>query len=98
MTPTLIVLVLLAVAVAIVAWATRRKPARPYEERLEQDTAWNDPVTPGAGADPAASAQVTELSSPHADHAAPEADVDAHAESSAAEPTPDHGTPESSRP
>ena len=46
MTPTLIVLGLIALGVAIVAWATRRKPAAPYAERKEQDTAWNDPVTP----------------------------------------------------
>lgn len=44
MTPTLIVLFLGIVAVGVVVWATRRKPARPYEQRLEQDTAWNDPV------------------------------------------------------
>ena len=46
MTTFLIILVLLAIAVGIVLYATRRKPARPYEQRLEQDTAWNDPVTP----------------------------------------------------
>lgn len=46
MTSFLIVLALLALAVGIVVWATRRTPARPYEQRLEQDTAWNDPVTP----------------------------------------------------
>ena len=39
MTTFLIVLVLLAIAVGIVLYATRRKPARPYEQRLEQDTA-----------------------------------------------------------
>lgn len=46
MTSFLIVLALLALAVGIVVWATRRRPARPYEQRLEQDTAWNDPITP----------------------------------------------------
>lgn len=46
MAPFLIVLALLALAVGIVLWATRRKPVRPYEQRLEQDTAWNDPITP----------------------------------------------------
>ena len=50
MTSFLIVLALLALAVGIVVWATRRKPARPYEQRLEQDTAWNDPVTPADAA------------------------------------------------
>lgn len=58
MTPFLIVLALLALGVGIVLWATRRKPSRPYEQRLEQDTAWNDPVTPTepASNDPFASA------------------------------------------
>lgn len=46
MTPTLIVIGLLGIGVAVVVWAVRRQPARPYEQRLEQDTAWNDPVTP----------------------------------------------------
>lgn len=46
MTTFLIVLALLAIAVGIVLWATRRKPGLPYEQRLEQDTAWNDPITP----------------------------------------------------
>ena len=57
-TPFLIVLVLLALAVGIVFLATRRNPARPYEQRLEQDTAWNDPITPAdqAPADPFAAA------------------------------------------
>ena len=45
MTPTLIVILLAGLAVGVVAWAVRRKPARPYEQRLEQDTAWNDPVS-----------------------------------------------------
>lgn len=53
MTPFLIVLGLLALAVGIVLYATRRKPTRPYEQRLEQDTAWNDPVTPADRAPPA---------------------------------------------
>lgn len=57
MTTFLIVLVLLAIAVGIVLYATRRKPARPYEQRLEQDTAWNDPVTSAdTKADPFAAA------------------------------------------
>ena len=58
MTTILIVLALLAVAVGVVMFATRRKPARPYEQRLEQDTAWNDPITPAdkASADPFAAA------------------------------------------
>ncbi len=61
MTPTLIVLLLLALAVGIVVWATRKKPARPYEERQDQDTAWNDPITP-ATADPFAAAPPPEPS------------------------------------
>lgn len=58
MTTILIVLALLAVGVGIVLWATRKAPARPYEQRLEQDTAWNDPVTPAdtTAADPFAAA------------------------------------------
>jgi len=46
MTPTLIVLMLLVVAVGVVVWATRRKPGPPPVARTDQDTAWNDPVTP----------------------------------------------------
>lgn len=45
MTPTLIVLGLLALGVAIVAIATRRPPSRPDEQRKEQDTAWGEPLT-----------------------------------------------------
>lgn len=46
MVPTLIVLFLVALGVAIVAWAVRRKPSRPVGQGLDQDTAWNDPMTP----------------------------------------------------
>ena len=46
MAPILIVLALLALGVGVVAWMTRRRPSRPYEQRREQDTAWNDPLTP----------------------------------------------------
>lgn len=46
MAPILIVLAIAALGVGIVVWATRRKPGRPYEKSLEQDTAWNDPVHP----------------------------------------------------
>jgi hypothetical protein len=46
MTPTLIVLSLLALGVAIVAIATRQTASRPYEQRKEQDTAWGEPSTP----------------------------------------------------
>ncbi|MBX3477224.1 MAG: hypothetical protein KF910_06435 [Brevundimonas sp.] len=62
MTTLMIVLALAVLAVGIVWWAVRRTPARPYEQRLEQDTAWNDPVTPAdakpdaAPADPFAAA------------------------------------------
>jgi len=51
MTPTLIILALVALGAGIVFWATRKKPDRGYHERLDQDTAWNDPV--GAEADAA---------------------------------------------
>lgn len=50
MTPTLIVLALLALGVGIVAWATRRKPTQPAAQAVDEDTAWNDPVSPGAAA------------------------------------------------
>ena len=54
MTPTLIVLALLALGVGIVVWATRRKPAPPPAAGPQDtDTAWNDPVKP---ADPARTA------------------------------------------
>lgn len=46
MTPTVILLILAAVAIAGVVWYVRRKPARPFEEQSEQDTAWNDPIDP----------------------------------------------------
>ena len=45
MIPTLIVLTLLALGVGIVAFATRR-PATLENIVIDQDTAWNDPVTP----------------------------------------------------
>jgi hypothetical protein len=46
MIPTLIVLGLLALGVGIVAFATRRSPGAPASVQSEQDTAWNDPITP----------------------------------------------------
>ncbi len=46
MTPTLIVLALLALGVAIVAFATRRPPGHTPRPQTDQDTAWNDPITP----------------------------------------------------
>jgi len=45
MVPTLIVLGLLALGVAIVAFATRR-PSTRQNVIVDQDTAWNDPITP----------------------------------------------------
>ncbi len=51
MTPTLIVLALLALGVGIVAFATRRSSTRAKPAEAEADTAWNDPITP-AGDDP----------------------------------------------
>ena len=53
MTPTLIVLALAALGVGIVVWMTRKKPASTTTTPVERDTAWNDPVTPGAPAQPA---------------------------------------------
>lgn len=52
MAPTLIILALLALAVGIVVWATRRKPGSTTVGPAESDTAWNDPVTPGEPAQP----------------------------------------------
>lgn len=52
MTPTLIVLALAALGVAIVVWATRRKPDTTQTGPREGDTAWNDPLTPGEPARP----------------------------------------------
>ena len=53
MAPTLIVLALLALGVAIVVWATRgKRSSAPNPAAGESDTAWNDPVTPGEPARP----------------------------------------------
>lgn len=52
MTPTLIVLALVVLGVAIVVWATRRKPSSPSIVPAEADTAWNDPLKPGEPARP----------------------------------------------
>lgn len=49
MAPTLIVLGLLVLGVAIVAWATRRRPGQPRVVRHEQDVVWNDPVSSTVG-------------------------------------------------
>lgn len=54
MTPTLIVLALLALGVGIVVWTTRKKPDSTTTGPRETDTAWSDPVTPGEPARPAA--------------------------------------------
>ncbi len=72
MIPTLIVLGLLALGVAIVAFATRR-PATRQNLAVDDDTAWNDTVTPAdasaAPADPFAHAPV--LTPPVASESAP---------------------------
>lgn len=47
MTPALIILAIMAIGVAIVVWATRRKSNTPNVGPQDGDTAWNDPVTPG---------------------------------------------------
>ena len=61
MTPFLIVLALLALAVGIVLWATRHtpaRPARPAQPRPEPDTPQDEPTAPAdaAATDPFASA------------------------------------------
>jgi hypothetical protein len=74
MIPTLIVLGLLALGVGIVAFATRR-PATRQDVIVDQDTAWNDPITPANAAS--------------VDDAAPvEDDPFAHAPTLVAEPAP----------
>jgi hypothetical protein len=49
MIPTLIVLGLLALGVGIVAFATRR-PATRQDIVVDNDTAWNEPITPANAA------------------------------------------------
>jgi hypothetical protein len=44
MTPTLIVLALLALGVGIVAFATHRPPGSPASIHSGQDIAWSDPM------------------------------------------------------
>ena len=52
LSPTLIVLILLALGAGIVIWAVRRKPDQPPVGPRETDTAWNDPVTSGEAPTP----------------------------------------------
>ena len=52
MTTILIVIALLAAAVGIVFWATRKKTSNPTNAPGESDTAWNDPITPEQPARP----------------------------------------------
>jgi hypothetical protein len=40
----LIILALGALVVGVIVWISRRKAVRTPDQRLEQDTAWNDPV------------------------------------------------------
>ena len=46
MMPTLIVLLLVILAVAAIVWVVRRQPAHTPRPGEDQDTAWNDPITP----------------------------------------------------
>ncbi len=46
MTPTLIVLMLVILAVIAVVWVVRKSPAHKPRPGEDQDTAWNDPITP----------------------------------------------------
>jgi hypothetical protein len=46
MMPTLIVLLLVILAVAAVVWVVRKGPAHTARPGEDQDTAWNDPITP----------------------------------------------------
>ena len=52
MTPTIVVLILVAVGIGIVVWAIRKKPDGNHTGPQEGDTGWNDPVTPGEPARP----------------------------------------------
>lgn len=46
MMPTVIVLLLVIVAVAAIVWVVRRGPPHVPRRDEDQDTAWNDPITP----------------------------------------------------
>jgi len=46
MLPTFIVLLLVVVAVAAIVWVVRKGPPHDGRPDEEQDTAWNDPITP----------------------------------------------------
>ena len=46
MLPTLIVLLLVVVAVAAIVWVVRKGPSHVARPSEDQDTAWNDPITP----------------------------------------------------
>jgi len=46
MMPTLIVALLVILAVAAVVWVVRKGPAHTPRPDEDQDTAWNDPITP----------------------------------------------------
>ncbi|WP_312219070.1 hypothetical protein [Brevundimonas sp.] len=46
MLPTLIVLLLVVVAVAAIVWVVRKGPKHTPRPGEDQDTAWNDPITP----------------------------------------------------
>lgn len=46
MMPTVVVLLLVLLAVAAVIWSVRRSPPHKTRPDEDQDTAWNDPITP----------------------------------------------------
>ena len=46
LTPTLIVLLLVILVVAAIVWVVRKGPAHTPRPGEDQDTAWNDPITP----------------------------------------------------
>ncbi|MNJ27595.1 hypothetical protein D3C77_221030 [compost metagenome] len=46
MIPTVIVLLLVIAAVAAIVWVVRRGPPHVPHPGEDQDTAWNDPITP----------------------------------------------------
>ena len=48
MSPTIIILLLIAVAVGVVVWLARKPSTKPDAGPRDTDTGWNDPVTPAS--------------------------------------------------
>lgn len=52
MTPTVVAIVVLAVVIAGIVWAVRRRRIGTAHRANEPDTAWNDPITPARPPNP----------------------------------------------